>query len=181
MSLTASLEDKIQWLARIIKTTLDAHGYGSFKVETFVREFMLKIDTNTDIGLLMGSPIRYARIWFDGVDIQPRNQSNPITVYGGYAKVSHRLGVLIEFQFVDAAAEEDSSDLQFRNLLEREEEGEAQGLLSYLRNLGGALVLSECTAELSGPENIGLPSYPIHSSGGGDSFIHYVEFTLTIT
>lgn len=190
MSLTASLDQKIQWMKETVNAVLDAHGY-EFKVSAHMRAGFLTLDTNIDAKKYLGSPVRYARIWFDGVEDRPREQKNEgYTLYGSRAKVSHRIGCLIEFGFEDNDDESLSSEKLFRNLLERDEEGSPIGLFVHLRNLGfslgpgdaSAIELAEsCPAELGVPENIVLPSFPVGSQGEGDSYVHYVEFTITIT
>lgn len=181
MSLTASHEDKISWLSSEIKDVLDAHAYRTFNVERRVRDFMVGMDTNADVEKVLGNPIAYARVWLDGIDQRPRQQDENFTIYGSRATVSHRFGVLIEYQFIDSDTEVESSTFEFMRLLEREEDGEPVGLMSHLRNLGSVSIGNGCTAATEGPERIILPSFPIESQGGTDSFVHYCEFTFTLT
>lgn len=190
MSLTASLDQKIQWMKSTLTTVLNAHGY-EFKVNAHMRKSLMSLDTNIDAKKHLGSPVRYSRIWFDGVEDRPREQKNEgFTLYGARAKVSHRIGVLIEFGFLDSEDESTSSEYLFRNLLERDEEGSPLGLFVHLRNLGFTFgaddvvainIAEDCPVELGVPSNIVLPSFPVASQGEGDSFVHYVEFTLTMT
>lgn len=174
MSLTASMMQKRQALAELVKTTLDAHGFATFIVDQRVRRALLDATGEVDRKAIMGATIAYARVAHVG-DVAREGDASP---WADVNQVAHQFAVFVWYEFEDAQNYADSSQAEWDALMEGPSTGEdPPGLLVALRETG-AFESGDHVVYLGRPEAVMAPDEPFHM--GERIFAHYVQFFVTI-
>lgn len=176
ITLSAPMTDKLEWLRSSIEAVLNAHGYGTFVVESRIRSKLLSADGNEARRAVMGSPVRYARVQYEG----RATGEEVLAAFGGAAVVAHRFGVMVWFHYADATAEEDSSEYKFNRLVESEDDL-VPGLLPWLGSMGGASVVApEFDGEIEVSQPNEVLAYLVALDHEQHEFAHYLECSLLI-
>jgi len=170
---SAPMTAKRSVLAALIKEILDAHDYGTFAVEERQRQRQLDATAARDRASMMGNPIRYVRIDYEG-----RGGERDQSVAGQAMEAAHRFGVMLWFGYRDAAQYEESSQAQFDQIVEGvpAEEGDPKGLLIHLEELG-ALDINDIPVYVGNPADVDAVLMPL----GERLFAHYLEFSIILT
>lgn len=174
-----NMKQKREALATLIESTLNdvlTDGTTFNVVQRFRQSVERGAGQKIDRDLIMGNPVRYARVVHMGES--PASEDD-LTPYGHQVQVPHLFGVFIWFDYQDADSYEDSTQAVWDDLLESAGDLSATGLLPTLRLT--PFLEGEGTdpgAYCMQPTDVIVPDEPL--SMGDRDFCHYAQFFITI-
>lgn len=173
MDLGPGMVAKLTALTAQVKTVLDSHGLGTFRVDDHLLLDAIKASGNDERREIMGNPARYARVEYEG-------EADPVVynINGGYGITPHRFGIMVWFGLDYRSEGRWAASIRSAYRLFENRKGQP-GLLPYFRNAENECFTVDGDAVyVYRPEQVAPFILNMDESQG--EYVYYLEFSIVI-